>query len=157
MLTGQEIWDQTDGGQVDAIVVGTGTGGTASGIGRFFQKKGSKTKIIGVDPLGSVHYQIFKTGTLSTPYVYKVEGLGEDIKCEAFDPPSLTRCTVSDYECFTMARRLTRRGLFCGGRLGRHGASPATSPRTWARARKSSASCPTRARGMSPSTSPMSG
>lgn len=119
-LTAPEIWDQTDGGKIDAIVVGTGTGGTASGIGRFFKKKGSKTRIVGVDPLGSVHYQIFKTGTLSTPYVYKVEGLGEDIKCEAFDPTVLDEMyQVNDYECFTMARRLMREeGLFCGGSSG---------------------------------------
>ncbi|GAB4383438.1 MAG: cystathionine beta-synthase [Phycisphaerales bacterium] len=119
-LTGPEIWKQTDGGQIDAIVIGTGTGGTISGVGRFFKKQGSKTKIIGVDPLGSVHYHYFKTGTLSTPYVYKVEGLGEDIKCEAFDPSVVDEMyQVSDYECFTTARRLTREeGLFCGGSSG---------------------------------------
>lgn len=119
-LTGAELWDQTDGGQVDAIVAGTGTGGTVSGIGRFFKKKGSKTRIIGVDPLGSVHYHYFKTGTLPTPYVYKVEGLGEDIKCEAFDPSVVDEMyQVNDYECFTTARRLVREeGLFCGGSSG---------------------------------------
>ena len=119
-LTGPEIWRQTDGGKIDAVVVGTGTGGTASGIGRFFKKQGSKTKIIGVDPLGSVHYNIFKTGEPSTPYVYKVEGLGEDIVCRAFDPSVIDEMyQVSDYECFTTARRLTREeGLFCGGSSG---------------------------------------
>jgi cystathionine beta-synthase len=119
-LTGAELWRQTDGGQIDAIVIGTGTGGTVSGIGRFFKKKGAKTKIIGVDPLGSVHYHYFKTGTLPTPYVYKVEGLGEDIKCEAFDPSVVDEMyQVNDYECFTTARALVREeGLFCGGSSG---------------------------------------
>jgi cystathionine beta-synthase len=119
-LTGPEIWEQTDGGQVDAVIAGTGTGGTISGIGRYFKKMGSKTKIIGVDPLGSVHYSIFKTGLPSTPYVYKVEGLGEDIVCRAFDPSVVDEMyQVNDHECFTTARRLVREeGLFCGGSSG---------------------------------------
>ena len=118
--TGPELYEQTDGGQVDAIVVGTGTGGTISGIGRYFKKMGSKAKIIGVDPLGSVHYSIFKSGVPSTPYVYKVEGLGEDIVCRAFDPSVVDEMyQVNDYECFTTARRLTREeGLACGGSSG---------------------------------------
>ena len=118
--TGPEIYDQTDGGQIDAIVIGTGTGGTISGIGRYFKKMGSKAKIIGVDPLGSVHYSIFKSGVPSTPYVYKVEGLGEDIVCRAFDPTVVDEMyQVNDYECFSTARRLTREeGLACGGSSG---------------------------------------
>lgn len=120
VLTGKEIYEQTDGGRVDAVVAGTGTGGTISGIGRWFKKHGSKAKIVGVDPLGSVHYSIFYTGQPSTPYVYKVEGLGEDIVCRAFDPSVVDEMhQVNDYECFTMARRLIREeGIFCGGSSG---------------------------------------
>ncbi|MBO6512984.1 MAG: pyridoxal-phosphate dependent enzyme [Phycisphaerales bacterium] len=120
LSTGRELYEQTDGGQVDAIVVGTGTGGSASGIGRYFKKMSAKTKIIGVDPLGSVHYSIFHTGKPSTPYVYKVEGLGEDIVCRAFDTSVIDEMyQVNDYECFTVGRRLVREeGLFCGGSSG---------------------------------------
>ena len=118
--TGPELFEQTDGGKVDAVVIGTGTGGTISGVGRYFKKMGSDAKIIGVDPLGSVHYSVFKSGKPSTPYVYKVEGLGEDIVCEAFDPSVVDEMyQVNDYECFTTGRRLTREeGLWCGGSSG---------------------------------------
>ncbi|MEO0511913.1 MAG: pyridoxal-phosphate dependent enzyme [Planctomycetota bacterium] len=117
--TGPELWEQT-GGAIDAIVVGTGTGGTISGIGRYWKKRGSPCLIVGVDPLGSVHYNVFKSGEPSTPYVYKVEGLGEDIVCRAFDTSVVDEMhQVNDYECFHVSRRLIREeGLYCGGSSG---------------------------------------
>ena len=117
--TGPEIWAQTDG-DFDAFVAGAGTGGTVSGVGRFLKERTDRVRIIGVDPLGSVHYHYFYTGTLPTPHVYKVEGIGEDIRCGAFDPAAIDEMRqVDDPESFSMARRLVREeGLFCGGSSG---------------------------------------
>ena len=52
--TGPEIWEQT-GGELDALVISVGTGGTISGVGRYFKERGSKTLIVGADPEGSIY------------------------------------------------------------------------------------------------------
>jgi cystathionine beta-synthase len=117
--TGPEIWEQT-GGKFDMFVSGAGTGGTLSGVGRFLKKKAPHIRVVGVDPIGSVHYHYFYTKTLPTPHVYKVEGIGEDILCEAMDYSVVDVFhQTNDREAFTMARRLVREeGLFCGGSSG---------------------------------------
>src|SRR5213596_2597270 len=51
-VTGPEIWEQT-GGELTAIVISVGTGGTISGVGRYFKEHAAHVKIVGVDPEGS--------------------------------------------------------------------------------------------------------
>src|SRR3989338_10858182 len=83
--TGPEIWNET-AGKVTHVIIGMGTGGTITGIGRYLKKKNPKIKIIGVDPLGSVYYSYFKTGKLPKVFkTYKVEGVGEDFLPKTVD------------------------------------------------------------------------
>jgi cystathionine beta-synthase len=118
-LTAPEIWEQT-GGKIDAFVAGIGTGGTMSGCGRYFKEKDPKILNIGADPVGSVYHSMFKTGKLSTPHVYKVEGIGEDMMCGAMDLKVLDDVRqCDDRQAFAMARRLAREeGIFAGGSSG---------------------------------------
>ncbi|MCY0997208.1 pyridoxal-phosphate dependent enzyme [Myxococcus sp. MISCRS1] len=118
-LTGPEIFEQT-GGKVDYFVSGLGTGGTMSGAGKFLKEKIPGLKNVGVDPEGSVYEGYFKTGKLTEPHVYKVEGIGEDMLCGAMDFKVVDDVRqVDDRQCFIAARRLAREeGIFAGGSSG---------------------------------------
>ena len=113
--TGPEILEQM-GGDLDAVVVGVGSGGTLTGIGRFMRRAAPKVKMILADPQGSVLAPLIKTGTMPKPGSWVVEGIGED-----FVPPNCDlslvseALTVSDAEALATARDLLRKEGILGG------------------------------------------
>ncbi len=117
--TGPEIWRDTEG-KITHFVCGLGTGGTASGAGRFLKEQNPQIKVIGVDPYGSLYYEYWKTGNIGKAHTYVVEGIGEDILPGAMDFSVLDDIVqVNDEECFLWARRLAKReGIFAGGSSG---------------------------------------
>lgn len=116
LSSGPEIWNQTNG-DFDVFVAGMGTGGTISGCGKYFKEKNPKIQIVGVDPVGSLYYDFVKTGRITKPFSYKVEGIGEDFFPTTMNLKILDEIIrVDDKECFTMTRDLTRlEGIFVGG------------------------------------------
>src|SRR5579872_5104975 len=114
--TGPEIWKDTEG-KITHFVCGMGTGGTISGVGRFLKEKNPAVKIIGVDPIGSLYYEFFKTGNIGKAKTYVVEGIGEDIFPSTMDFKVLDDILqITDEESFVWARRLAKQeGVFTGG------------------------------------------
>jgi cystathionine beta-synthase len=109
--TGREIWQQTDG-EIDALVIGVGTGGTITGCGRYLKEQKPEVIVVGADPEGSIY-----TSGEDRMHPYLVEGVGEDFYPKTFDRSIIDRwVTVSDRDSFLTARRMAREeGLLIGG------------------------------------------
>jgi cystathionine beta-synthase len=119
--TGPEIWEQMRH-NVDAIVVGVGSGGTLTGLGRFFNRVKPRRGIemILADPTGSVLYEYVRTGKLKEAGSWAVEGIGEDFIPEIADMSFVTDAfEIDDQESFTTVRELLRKeGIFGGSSTG---------------------------------------
>jgi cystathionine beta-synthase len=119
--TGPEIWEQT-GGRVDHLVVGVGTGGTVSGVGRYLKERNPKVKVWGIDTYGSVFKKYKETGIFDKNeiYPYITEGIGEDFLPQNVDFSVIDHFEkVTDKEAALMTRRIAREeGIFAGNSAG---------------------------------------
>src|SRR2546422_2415297 len=94
--TGPEIFEQT-GGKLDALVISVGTGGTISGVGRYFKERAPNVLIVGADPEGSVYTAADERDV----HPYFVEGIGKDTWPKTMDPDVVDEwIRVSDRDSF---------------------------------------------------------
>lgn len=117
--TGPEIWEQMEH-KVDAVVCGVGSGGTVTGLSRYFARVSPATEFALADPVGSVLAGYVKDRTLGKAGSWFVEGIGEDFVPPIADLSRVTRAyTIGDAESFAAARELLRaEGVLAGSSSG---------------------------------------
>ena len=113
--TGPEIWRQMEQ-NVDAVVAGVGTGGTITGLARFFERVSPQTEMVLADPAGSVLFEYLRTGKIGKAGSWLVEGIGEDFIPPVCDLSRVRKAySIPDREAFTVCRDLLRReGIMAG-------------------------------------------
>jgi cystathionine beta-synthase len=113
--TGPEIWHQMDH-RVDAIVCGIGSGGTMTGLSRFFGRVQPDSEMVLADPVGSSLAEFVRTGRQVPSGSYAVEGIGGNCMPEVADVSRIRAAySISDAESFSTARDLLKRtGIFAG-------------------------------------------
>lgn len=107
--TAREIWKDTKG-DLDAIIIGIGTGGTISGVGKYWKNKNPKTKIIAIEPQNSPVLSEGKSG------IHNIQGIGANFVPKILDLDVLDEVVkVSDESSIKMQKKLAREeGIFCG-------------------------------------------
>jgi cystathionine beta-synthase len=119
--TGPEIWEQTEG-KITHFIVGVGTGGTISGVGKYLKEKNHDIKIWGIDTYGSVFKKYHETGVFDENeiYPYITEGIGEDILPLNVDFSLIDGFTkVTDKDAAVYTRRIAlEEGIFVGNSAG---------------------------------------
>lgn len=121
LSTGPEIWEQTDG-KITHFVVGVGTGGTISGVGKYLKEKNPNIKTWGIDTYGSVFKKYHETGIFDENeiYPYITEGIGEDILPKNVDFSLIDKFEkVTDKDAAVWQRKLAKEeGIFVGNSAG---------------------------------------
>jgi len=117
--TAPEIWEQLDH-QVDAVVVGVGSGGTLTGIGRYMREHSPKTEMVLADPVGSILTHYVETGELIEAGSWTVEGIGEDFIPDNAEMDLVRKAySISDRESMQSARELLlKEGILAGSSSG---------------------------------------
>ena len=119
--TGPEIWKQTDG-KITHFIVGVGTGGTISGVGRYLKEKNPEIKIWGIDTYGSVFKKYHETGIFDQNeiYPYVTEGIGEYILPANVNFGIIDGFTkVTDKDAAVYTQKLAKEeGMFVGNSAG---------------------------------------
>ena len=118
--TGPEIWEQMEH-KVDAVIAAVGTGGTLTGLSRFFARVSPQTEMVLADPVGSIVANYIKTGAVSKDVgSWLVEGIGEDFIPPVADLSHVKKAySIPDAEAFNTCRELLKsEGIFAGTSTG---------------------------------------
>jgi len=117
--TAPEILKQMDG-KLDAIVLGVGSSGTVSGIGKYLEENAPQVDMILADPVGSILANYINKGEMGVGGSWLVEGIGEDFIPDIANFDKVTKAyAISDAESFAAARELLKmEGVLAGSSSG---------------------------------------
>lgn len=119
LSTAPEIWEQMEH-DIDAVVVGVGSGGTLSGVGHYMKRVSPKTEMVLADPKGSILAPYVEHGVMIEPGTWLVEGIGEDFIPDNCDLSLVSKAyTIPDQESIRTAQDvLIKEGILCGSSSG---------------------------------------
>jgi len=119
-ITGPEIWQQMDQ-DLDAIVLGVGSSGTATGLSHYFAQAAPDLELVLADPVGSILAEYINDGVLSSKSSsWLVEGIGEDFLPTISDFTRISKAyAITDKESMLTGRELlVKEGILAGSSTG---------------------------------------
>jgi cystathionine beta-synthase len=119
LSTGPKIWEQMEG-NIDYFIAAVGTGGTLCGAGKYLKEKNPNIKLIGLDPIGSIFYDWFKSKKMIKPSPYLIEGMGDEFLIKTAQLELLDNMMqIDDKNAFLWSKKLAfEEGILSGGSSG---------------------------------------